>query len=107
MKHGCCCVRPMASHRSGTLFQRLAGCLATVTLILLPKCPACLAAYLAAATGLGLSFAAATHLHRLLFAICGMTILLVTVAALRRKLHGKSQACSRVPLPQTNRSVSG
>ena len=52
-----------------------------VTLVLLPKCPACVAAYVALATGVGVSFSAAAYLRTLVVVVC--VALLVFVAARR------------------------
>jgi hypothetical protein len=39
-------------------------------LVLLPKCPACIAAYLAIGTGIGVTFTTAAHLRTLLLVSC-------------------------------------
>ena len=51
------------------------------TLALLPKCPACVAAYVALATGLGISFSAAAYLRTSLVTVS--VAVLVFVAARR------------------------
>jgi len=53
----------------------------SVTLALLPKCPACVAAYLALATGIGISLPAATYLRAMLVVLCVAS--LVFIAARR------------------------
>jgi hypothetical protein len=46
------------------------GVLPGVLLLLVPKCPVCLALYLSAATGIGIPFATARYLRILLIAAC-------------------------------------
>jgi hypothetical protein len=62
----------------------LAKCsLPAVVLALLPKCPACLAAYVALGTGISLSVAAASFLRTLLIGICVATLLWIFARAFR------------------------
>ena len=56
-------------------------------LVLLPKCPACLAAWLALATGVGISLPAAGILRALLLAVGAAPLLYVAVRMLAGRLH--------------------
>ena len=72
-----CCKR-MTSRRAG---EAAGWLLPTLTLALLPKCPACVAAYVAVATGIGISFSTAAWLRTGL--IVGCVACLVALAARR------------------------
>lgn len=69
----------------------------SVTLLLIPKCPLCLAAYVAIFTGIGLSVPVATYLRITLLVICISSLLFLAVSALlkNRKL-GKRHCNGKV-----------
>ncbi|HEY5811191.1 MAG TPA: hypothetical protein VIT23_00885 [Terrimicrobiaceae bacterium] len=52
-------------------------------LAFLPKCPMCLAAYVAVATGIGISLPTATYVRATLLVLCASSLLYVLVRRLR------------------------
>lgn len=74
--------RPMPGWRRG---GAIAGWIIPgATLALLPKCPACVVAYIAIATGFGISMSAAAHLRMLLWAWCVGWLIFAAARHLRR-----------------------
>ncbi len=59
----------------------------TGILVLLPKCPACLAVYVAVGTGIGLSVTAATYLRAVLVVLCLASLLYLGTKRIRRSAH--------------------
>jgi hypothetical protein len=67
--------------------RSVGGVLVAALLALMPKCPACLAAYVAAWTGLGLSVAAASYLRVSLVVLCLASLLFLLARPWRRFTH--------------------
>ncbi|WP_298739671.1 hypothetical protein [uncultured Chitinophaga sp.] len=101
MKPHCCCgtreaTRPAASlpppaevpSQKPSLLKRLGNgirwMLPGAILILIPKCPMCLAAYIALGTGIGLSVTTAQYLRTGLIAGCILSLAYMLVKQLKR-----------------------
>ena len=70
----------------------LAGwALPTAALALMPKCPACVAAYVAAGTGLSMSLPAAAWLRTGCILLCAASISVVAATAVRRHFIRKEK----------------
>jgi len=95
MKAGRCC--PAMHREPGNVakprrFFSVAGwSLPTIILALLPKCPACVAAYVALGTGISLSLEVASLLRTLLVTVCLGSLIYLVISSLRalplRRLH--------------------
>jgi hypothetical protein len=90
-----CCEMMAAGQSLSPTFARrcldLAGWMAPgAILVLMPKCPACLAAYVAIATGVGLSLPAAANLRTALVILCVASLLWLMVRSLCRVFASKA-----------------
>jgi hypothetical protein len=85
----CCCERGANAPRSPRSpgVRRLLGIigwlLPSAGLVLMPKCPLCLAAWIGVATGIGLSVAEATHLRLGLFVVYAAALLFLMANRVR------------------------
>jgi hypothetical protein len=56
----------------------------SAALVVAPKCPACLAAYVAMVSGIGISTTAAAHLRMIWILLCVMALAALMVRSLKR-----------------------
>lgn len=64
----------------------------SVVLAVMPKCPACVAAYIALATGIGISFTSAAYVRAGLMTVSVAMLAYMVVRSVRRVVAGKSTA---------------
>jgi hypothetical protein len=82
-----CCTKPQASNAAtwGRRGRELgAWMLPSIALALMPKCPACVAAYIALGTGIGISMPTATYLRVSLIVVCGASLAFLAARRVRR-----------------------
>jgi sterol desaturase/sphingolipid hydroxylase (fatty acid hydroxylase superfamily) len=65
--------------------QVASSVLPAVILVLLPKCPVCIAAYIAMVTGIGLSLPVTAHLRTLLVILCVTSLIYFVARLLHRR----------------------
>lgn len=83
---GQCCMGGPASRRSVRRLPKLAASiLPGIVMVLLPKCPLCLAAWLTVATGIGFSAAVAGFIRVGIAALWGAAVILVLTTMTRRR----------------------
>ena len=84
MNRTCCTVARRGGEVAGWVVP-------TAVLAIIPKCPACVAAYVAMATGVGISLPAASHLRTSLIVLCA-TSLICVAARLAMRFLGSRRA---------------
>lgn len=78
-----CCSRKTAAARRGLWKPASGGIVPGVLLVLIPKCPMCVAAYIALVTGVGVSVSTAAYLRMGMIGLCVMALLLLAMQSLK------------------------
>jgi hypothetical protein len=92
--HDCCRVREKERAAGGSLLRSLRRRTAkafgwaapSAILVLMPKCPMCVAAYVALVSGVGISVSLAAHLRVLVLVLCGVVLAYLAAKALLRRM---------------------
>jgi hypothetical protein len=90
---GQCCMGGRTSRRLALrLSTAAASILPGVVLVLLPKCPLCLAAWLTVVTGVGFSAAGAASVRGIVVMFSVVAVALAAATIVRRRAFGRSPA---------------
>ncbi|MES2440794.1 MAG: hypothetical protein V4584_17140 [Verrucomicrobiota bacterium] len=73
--------------RHGRLTRAAGWGAPSILLVLIPKCPACFAAYVALVSGVGLSLPVASALRTGVIAVCGTALVFLAVRWLRMRFR--------------------
>jgi len=79
-----CCGRKAAAPPRSFWKRASGGALSGALLVLTPKCPMCIVAYVAVATGMGISVSTAVYLREGLTVLCSASLVLLAGWSLRR-----------------------
>ena len=72
-----------------------------ITLVLMPKCPICVAAYVALFSGVSISFASASHLRTSLQVLCIATLLFLVMRRVHRLAsRNKTRSMEQITEPR-------
>jgi hypothetical protein len=90
--HGCCEMRE-GERTGGSLLRSLFRWVAKsavpgAVLVLMPKCPMCVVAYVALVSGVGISVSLAARLRVMVLVLCGVVLIYFAATALWRKGRG-------------------
>lgn len=107
MNSECCCDNSMNDSRrvrNVRLFGFGGSILPGAGLLLIPKCPACLAGYVAVSTGVGISLPVATYLRTVILVICIASLICFALISAGgflndsalEKVHGLRRRASRL-----------
>src|SRR5271168_870220 len=95
------CCHAGASPISRRGWEIVAGAFSLGVWAFIPKCPVCVAAHVAFWTGLGLSFAAATHLRWSLLFLSGLALFYITLKRMVRGLaERRAEVASQAQRPE-------
>lgn len=85
----CCKKSPGKTRRTGgKLTGFFSGVVPGILLLLVPKCPICLAAYISLGTGIGLSFATAKMVRTLLIVCCIISLTAYGIFFVVKRIRG-------------------
>jgi hypothetical protein len=92
MSRPCCCISQSEKtprRRASRWLDAVGWLLPATVLALMPKCPMCVAAYVALLTGLGLSLPAATAIRTTLIVLCAASLAYMAWRTATRAMRSK------------------